>query len=83
LPILTGLDHRLVAGGVIRRLTDPVMLYAWSMVYRRSAHAGAIAALEAAAAQFARDEGWLDVPAGAWLPEPEATNLARELHADG
>jgi DNA-binding transcriptional LysR family regulator len=83
LPILTGLDHRLVVGGVIRRLTDPVLLYAWSMVYRRSAHAGAIAALEAAAAQFARDEGWLDVPAGAWLPEPEATNLARELHADG
>jgi DNA-binding transcriptional LysR family regulator len=73
LPILTAIDHRPVMGGVVRELTRPAPLYPWSMVYRRDTYSAGIESLDAAATRLAADEGWLDVPADAWLPEPEAT----------
>jgi DNA-binding transcriptional LysR family regulator len=77
LPILTAMDHRLVRGGVVRALTEPTPLYPWSMVHRRDVHPAGVEALGSAATSLARAEGWLELPADAWLPEPEATRLAR------
>jgi DNA-binding transcriptional LysR family regulator len=79
LPILTAIDHRPVAGGVVRVLSGPVPLYPWSMVHRRDAQAAGVSSLERAAARLAGDEGWLDVPADAWLPQPEATLLGERV----
>jgi DNA-binding transcriptional LysR family regulator len=73
LPIITSLDHRDVPGGVIRPLVDPIPLYPWSMVWRRSRAGAGIAALRDAGAGLASTNGWTVVPDGGWLPEPEAS----------
>jgi DNA-binding transcriptional LysR family regulator len=80
LPILTGVDHIEIPGGVVRQLVDPVPLYPWSMTWLRSIRRSALDALRAAAAAVAGEEGWLDpsdLDGGYWLPEPEAGNLLR------
>jgi DNA-binding transcriptional LysR family regulator len=77
LPILTSADHADVPGGVVRPLRDPVPLYPWSIVHRERALGAGVSALSRAAARLAGEEGWLDVPSDAWLPEPEATRLRR------
>ena len=78
LPILTTIDHVDVPGGVIRRLVGPTPIYVWSMSWRLSAHPTGLAATRAAAASLAATNGWLELPADAWLPEPEAsTSLKR------
>jgi DNA-binding transcriptional LysR family regulator len=80
-PILTSIDHEPVPGGVVRPLVDPVPLYAWSMACRRGSRSSAITALRAAAAELARADGWLDGvgdrDGGTWLPEPEASRIAK------
>lgn len=77
LPILTMLDHGDVPDGVVRPIVDPVPIYPWSMVWRPGAHPAGLAAIRGAAAAMARDNDWLTLPDGAWLPEPEASRLAR------
>jgi DNA-binding transcriptional LysR family regulator len=77
LPILTSVDHVDVPGGVVRPLRDPVPLYPWSIVHREGAIGAGVPALGRAAARLAGEEGWLDVPSDAWLPQPEATRLRR------
>ena len=81
LPILTTIDHRPVPGGEFRRLVRPMPLFAWSLVYRRDSDVAGVAALQAAAERLATDEHWLEIPADAWLPEPEATRIARSSEA--
>lgn len=79
LPILTSADHIDVPGGVLRRLVDPVPLYAWSMAWRRDTPSGGLDAVRAAAAELAENEGWLDGAGdlgASWLPEPDASRLA-------
>lgn len=76
LPILTAVDHLPVAGGVIRALSDPIPVYPWSIVVRRGPRSAGISALEDGAAWLAREEGWLEAPLGAWIPEPELSLLA-------
>jgi DNA-binding transcriptional LysR family regulator len=73
LPILTSTDHVEVPGGVLLPIVDPVPVYPWSMAWRAGAHPAGLEAIRAAAAGLAREEGWLVPPAGAWLPEPEAS----------
>jgi len=73
LPILTGVDHVDVPGGVLRPLVDPVPIFPWSIIWRRGLAAGAVRAVTRAAAALGADDGWLDLPKGAWLPEPEAS----------
>lgn len=75
LPIITTVDHREVAGGVIRPLVDPVPLYPWSMVWRRASRRAGISELRRAASTLASANGWDELPADGWLPEPEASEL--------
>jgi DNA-binding transcriptional LysR family regulator len=72
IPILTTTDHVPIPGGVLLPVVDPVPIYTWSMAWRTGAHPAGLAAITDAAHRLARQEGWLDLPAGAWLPEPEA-----------
>jgi DNA-binding transcriptional LysR family regulator len=80
LPILASADHVEVPGGVLRRLVDPVPLYAWSMASRRGTESGGLTALRDAAAELATTEDWLgrvgERDGGMWLPEPDASRLA-------
>ena len=73
LPILTMLDHGDVPDGVVRPIVDPVPIYPWSMAWRPGAHPAGLAAIREAATTMARDNEWLTLPEGAWLPEPEAS----------
>jgi DNA-binding transcriptional LysR family regulator len=75
LPILTSVDHVGVAGGVVRPIVEPVPLYAWSVAWRSKAGRELIAAIESAIEAVTADTEWLTIPAGAWLPEPEASGL--------
>jgi DNA-binding transcriptional LysR family regulator len=77
LPILTGVDHAPVPGGVVRRLVDPIPIFPWSLIWRRGIQPSILATIERAAAELAAEGDWLTLPAGAWLPEPEASRSAR------
>jgi DNA-binding transcriptional LysR family regulator len=71
LPILTLVERPSAPGVVVRRLTEPVPLYPWSMVfYHRLRHPG-LEALQAAADELAGREGWLEPPPDHWVPEPD------------
>jgi DNA-binding transcriptional LysR family regulator len=85
LPILTGIDHVAVPGGVVRQLRDPIPLYPWSIVWRRGIHPELLAAIEAAHAALTTGSDWLAKPDGHWLPEPEAASHAslRRRATDG
>jgi DNA-binding transcriptional LysR family regulator len=76
-PILTGVDHVEVPGGIVRPLVDPVPIYPWSIGWRRGLRTEVVAAIEAAADLLGADTDWLELPGQAWLPEPEA---ARHAH---
>ncbi len=77
LPILTSVDHVDVPGGVVRPIVDPVPIYPWSMAWRPGSHPAGLSAIREAATEIALDAGWLDLPEGAWLPEPEASRPPR------
>ena len=49
-----------------------VPLYPWTMVYRRELRHPGLDALHASAEELARTERWLELPPGAWIPEPDA-----------
>jgi len=72
LPILTGVDHVAVKGGVMRVLARPAALYPWSIAYRTDGHAAGTQALVDAAINLGREERWLERPRDAWLPDPES-----------
>jgi DNA-binding transcriptional LysR family regulator len=73
LPILTAIDHVDVPGGVVRALVDPVAIFPWSICWRRGLRRDVEEAIDAAVALLTGGTDWLDVPPGAWLPEPEAS----------
>jgi len=73
LPILTSIDHVDVPGGIVVPIVDPVPIYPWSMAWRAGSHPAGLAAIRAAATDLSRELGWLELPDGAWLPEPEAS----------
>jgi DNA-binding transcriptional LysR family regulator len=75
LPILTSVDHIEVPGGVVRPIVDPVPIYPWSMAWRPGSHPTGLAAVREASTMIGRELGWLEVPDGAWLPEPEASEV--------
>jgi DNA-binding transcriptional LysR family regulator len=82
LPILTGFDHVPVPGGQLRMLVEPRALYPWSLVYRANSTASGVRILIDAAARLAAEEGWLQMPPDAWLPEPEATEQRNRRQRD-
>jgi DNA-binding transcriptional LysR family regulator len=76
LPILTGVDHMSIPGGVVRRLVDPIPIYPWSLVWRSGLPTRILAPIETAAVGLAEADNWLALPDDAWLPEPEASRRA-------
>jgi DNA-binding transcriptional LysR family regulator len=71
-PILTLSERPLVAGVVVRPLTDPVPLYPWAMVHPRELRHPALDALRAGADELARREHWLDPPPDHWLSDADS-----------
>ena len=65
-----------VPGGVILPITDPVPLFPWSVIWPTRLHRSLVAAVQEATGRLARQEGWMERPDEAWLPEPEATASA-------
>jgi DNA-binding transcriptional LysR family regulator len=72
LPILTLVERPVAPGVVVRPLTDPVPLYPWTMVHRRGLRDPGLDALQASADELALREDWLELPPGAWIPQPDA-----------
>jgi DNA-binding transcriptional LysR family regulator len=81
LPILTGLDHDPVPGGVFRPITDPVPLFPWSVIWPRRLHRSLVAAVQEATSKLSREERWLEAPRDPWLPEPEASRADRRAES--
>lgn len=71
LPILSSIDHVDIPGGIVRPLIDPVPVYPWSIAWRRGLRRDVVTAIETATDVLTAGTDWLDLPAGAWLPEPE------------
>ncbi|WP_328538474.1 LysR family transcriptional regulator [Streptomyces sp. NBC_00344] len=57
-----------MAGMVLRPIVDPVPLSPVSLVWRKSLRHPGLDALHAAAEAAVAEHGWLERPAGAWLP---------------
>ncbi|WP_354641266.1 LysR family transcriptional regulator [Kitasatospora camelliae] len=74
-PVLTTVDAPAVAGGVVRPLVDPVPLSLLGLVHRPGPLHPGLAALHAAAAELAAEQGWLRRPPGSWLPREDAALL--------
>ncbi|MFK0255756.1 LysR family transcriptional regulator [Streptomyces sp. NPDC090445] len=74
-PVLATVDFVDMPGCVKRPLTDPVPLSPLSMVWRKGFRHPGLDALRRAAAHLAAGRGWLDVPAGSWLPDAALTGL--------
>jgi DNA-binding transcriptional LysR family regulator len=77
LPILTSIDHVEVPGGVVRQIVEPRALYPWSVAWLSKAGRDVVAAIDAAVEALTADGDWLELPNGAWLPEPEASERGR------
>lgn len=79
-PILTLATQPHVAGAVLRPLVDPVALFPWRMLWRAAVAADAgLQALQDAVSELAPLEGWWEIPAGSWLPEPESAARGRAV----
>ncbi len=81
IPILTGVDHVALPGGVLRPLVDPVPMFAWSIMWRRGMDAGVLRAITNATARLGAERDWLALPEDAWIPEPEASSVERTTGA--
>lgn len=75
-PILTLATQPPVPGAVTLPLVDPVAVFPWRMLWRTAidAHPG-LHALQQASAELDEAEGWTEIPASTWLPEPEASRV--------
>jgi DNA-binding transcriptional LysR family regulator len=76
-PILTLSSQPVPAGAVLRPLVEPVATFPWSMIWRPDLDHPGLRELHRAVDELSSAGNWLDLPDGAWLPEPEMTELAR------
>ncbi|MCX5199642.1 LysR family transcriptional regulator [Streptomyces sp. NBC_00249] len=67
-PVLATVGFTDMPGCVKRPLTDPVPLSPLAMVWRSGLRHPGLDALLRAAEELAGPRGWLEVPAGSWLP---------------
>ncbi|WP_329050861.1 LysR family transcriptional regulator [Streptomyces violaceus] len=80
-PVLAVVGFPAPPSMVSRPLVDPVPLSPVSLVWRRGLTHPAFDALRRAAARLAAEEGWLDKPAGGWVPAGDDVRMAsRECH---
>ncbi|MBG0854859.1 LysR family transcriptional regulator [Streptomyces spinoverrucosus] len=70
-PVLAVVDFPPMPGTVGRRLVDPVPVSPVSLVWRKGAAHPGLEALRRAADEVGREEGWLRVPDGGWMPEAD------------
>ncbi|MDV9192779.1 LysR family transcriptional regulator [Streptomyces sp. SR27] len=70
-PVLAVVDFPPMPNCVLRPLVDPVPLSPVSLVWRKGLRHPGLDALRAAAAEIGAAAGWLERPAGSWLPEDE------------
>ncbi|MER6097190.1 LysR family transcriptional regulator [Streptomyces sp. NPDC001728] len=70
-PVLAAVDFPPMPNCVLRPLVDPVPLSPVSLVWRKGLRHPGLDALRAAAAEIGAAAGWLERPAGSWLPEDE------------
>ncbi|MFI6682692.1 LysR family transcriptional regulator [Streptomyces sp. NPDC050485] len=69
--VLASTEFMAVPGMVVRPLTGPVPLAPVSLVWRRGLTHPGVTALRRVAAGAAAEHGWLERPAGSWLPEAD------------
>ncbi|PZF84037.1 LysR family transcriptional regulator [Jiangella anatolica] len=74
-PVLTKTDAAPIPGTVVRPLTEPTPLYPWWMAHRDTLRHPGVDALHRALDRLIPAEGWLDPPAGAWLPAADRALL--------
>lgn len=74
-PVLVTVEFPAMPGSVLRSLVDPVPLSPVSLVWRKGLKHPGVEALRKAATALAGEEGWLEKPAGAWLPEGDLTHM--------
>ncbi|MEV5551041.1 LysR family transcriptional regulator [Streptomyces sp. NPDC052309] len=67
-PILAVVGFPAMPSTVVRPLVDPVPLSPVSLVWRKGLVHPAFETLRRAAARLAAEEGWLERPAGGWIP---------------
>ncbi|MFE7357170.1 LysR family transcriptional regulator [Streptomyces sp. NPDC057543] len=72
-PILCVIDFPPMPGTVLRPLVRPVPLSPFLLVWRKGLRHPGLDALREAAAQLGAEEGWMERPAGSWLPEIDAS----------
>ncbi|MFD5781274.1 LysR family transcriptional regulator [Streptomyces sp. NPDC126933] len=77
-PVLAVLDFPAMPGAVLRPLVDPVPLSPLSLVWRKGPNHPGVAALRAAAAGLAAEEGWLERPPGSRLH----TTVTPSMHSN-
>ncbi|MCB5167297.1 LysR family transcriptional regulator [Streptomyces bambusae] len=75
-PVLATVSFADLPASVKRPLVAPVPLSPLSMVWRRGFGHPGLDALRSAAAGLAAERGWLERPAGSWLPEVDAALMA-------
>ncbi|MFF1375731.1 LysR family transcriptional regulator [Streptomyces sp. NPDC058308] len=71
-PVLAVVDFPAMPGAELRPLTDPVPLSPVSLVWRKGLIHPGITALRTAAVALAAEEGWLEMPANAWVPAADS-----------
>lgn len=82
-PVLAVVDFPAMPGAALRPLVDPVPLSPVSLVWRKGLVHPALDALKAAAAELARDEGWLSPPVDRWIPATDFEVMSRPFrHAE-
>ncbi|MGW7366565.1 LysR family transcriptional regulator [Streptomyces sp. NPDC054841] len=69
--VLASTEFLPVPGMVVRPLVEPVPLSPVSLVWRRGLKHPGLDALRAAAGELGAAEGWLEMPPGGWLPDPD------------
>ncbi|WP_081241262.1 LysR family transcriptional regulator, partial [Streptomyces viridosporus] len=71
-PVLAVVDFPPLPSTVLRPLVDPVPLSPVSLVWRKGLVHPALGGLRRAAAVLAAEEGWLERPAGGWIPAEDS-----------
>ncbi|PVE96971.1 LysR family transcriptional regulator [Microbacterium sp. TPD7012] len=71
-PVLALASQQPVEGAVLLPVVDPIPLFPWAMSWRSDLDHPGLDELREAARRLTETRGWLDVPAGAWLPSPES-----------
>ncbi|MFF9215794.1 LysR family transcriptional regulator [Streptomyces viridosporus] len=71
-PVLAVVDFPPLPSTVLRPLVDPVPLSPVSLVWRKGLVHPALGGLRRAAAVLAAQEGWLERPAGGWIPAEDS-----------